>query len=321
MKKTLAPIILFVYNRPEYTKRTVEALKRNEHASESELFVFADGPKEDASEEQHNKIRQVREYISSIEGFKNVHIELSDKNKGLAESIINGVTKIVNLYGRVIVLEDDMITSPYFLQYVNQSLDLYELNENVVCINGFNLLKDAPIKDRTYFQYGADCGGWATWERGWRMFNTNTRDLQKQILSNRWLRKIFTYNGTYPYLEMLQDQIEGKIDSWAIRWYASAVISQKLCLYPTKSLIQNIGFGDGTHTHDSNAYEATITADKTITDFPKIVIEDSKVMRKEWEKLFRKLGYTSHLSLKTKFKRRLRKIKTCLKKYLDRSEK
>ena len=128
---TYAPIILFVYNRPEHTKKTVETLKQNEHARESELFVFADGPKEETIEEQLSKIHQVREYISTIDGFRNVHIETSNHNRGLANSVIYGVTKIVNQYGRVIVLEDDIVTSTQFLKYMNQSLDTYEDCEQV----------------------------------------------------------------------------------------------------------------------------------------------------------------------------------------------
>ena len=304
----VAPIILFVYNRPEHTRKTIEALKRNSLASESELFVFADGPKENATDAQQAKIRQVREYIASIEGFKEVHIETSEKNKGLANSVVYGVTKIVNQFGRVIVLEDDIVTSSHFLQYMNQSLDLYENDDEVACIHGFSIIKDAPIRENSYFQYGADCWGWATWERGWELFNPDAQELLKRLKDDRKLRTIFTYNESYPYMEMLQNQIDGKVDSWAIRWYASAVINRKLCLYPRKSLVQNIGFGDGTHTNSSNAYEATIIADETIVDFPKIAIADSKVMRREWERLFRRIYSQDRLTLWKRVKRIVKKM-------------
>ena len=142
---TFAPIVLFVYNRTEHTKKTIEALLKNPEAKDSELFIFADGPKNTASKEQLCRIEQVREYIQTIKGFKGIHVELSEKNKGLANSIIYGVTKIVNEYGRVIVLEDDIVTSSHFLHYMNQSLELYENEKDVVCINGFSIIKNAKI--------------------------------------------------------------------------------------------------------------------------------------------------------------------------------
>lgn len=307
---TYAPIILFVYNRPEHTKQTVEALMRNRLAAESELYIFADGTKEGASADQCNRMRQVREYISSITGFKDVHIEVSEKNKGLANSVIYGVTKVVNEHGKVIVLEDDIVTSSHFLEYMNQSLDLYEKDEDVVCVHGYSIIKDAPIKEKTYFQYGADCWGWATWKRGWEIFESDTQKLMDTIKADRTLLRMFTYNGTYPYLEMLLAQIDGKIDSWAVRWYASAVIKKKLCLYPAKSLVQNIGFdSNGTHTQYGESYEASIEADESTFDFPKIAIQESKVMRREWENLFGKLHKKEKISMWTKIKRYIKRWK------------
>lgn len=307
---TYAPIILFVYNRPEHTKQTVEALLRNRLAAESELYIFADGAKEGASADQCNRIRQVREYISAITGFREVHVEVSEKNKGLANSVIYGVTKVVNEQGKVIVLEDDIVTSSHFLEYMNQSLDLYEHDEDVVCIHGYSIIKDAPIREHTYFQYGADCWGWATWKRGWDIFEPDAQKLMDTIKSDRTLLRMFTYNGTYPYLEMLQAQIDGKIDSWAVRWYASAVIKNKLCLYPAKSLVQNIGFdSNGTHTQGGESYEASILADETTIDFPKIAILESKIMRREWENLFGNLHKKEKISMWTKIKRYIKRWK------------
>ena len=144
------------------------------------------------------------------------------------------------------------------------------------------------------------------------MFNPDARELLDKLQSSHELKQIFTYNESYPYMQMLQDQIDGNVDSWAIRWYASAVINQKLCLYPKKSLIQNIGYGEGTHTNKANTYEATIMADEGTIDFPKIAIEDSKIMRREWEILFRKLNYmppkiSNWVRLKRKMKLVLKK--------------
>ena len=309
-ENTMAPIVLFVYNRPWHTQQTVEALKRCKQVAESDLYVFADGPKEDASEEVRNRISEVRDYIHTINGFRSVTIEEAEKNKGLANSVIAGVSKVLERYGRLIVIEDDLVVSSHFLAYMNQSLDIYEYNEKVMCINGYSIIKEPPIKKNTYFQYGADCWGWATWKRAWNAFIPDARYLLEVIMSNRQIGNWFTYNGTYPYIEMLQNQIEGKIDSWAIRWYASAIIKGGLCLYPSRSLVQNIGFDDGTHNHDSNCYQATIVADESLTDFPKIKIKDSYRMRREYEKLYEKLFGRPR---RPRWKRFKRKIKRMLK--------
>lgn len=284
-----APILLFVYNRPWHTRKTVEALQRCEQAAESDLYVFADGPKDNASAEVQEHIAEVREYVHTIDGFRSVTIEEAEKNKGLANSVIAGVSKVVEKHGRVIVVEDDIVVSSNFLSFMNQSLDLYENDNRVMCINGYSIIKDPSIKQNTYFLYGADCWGWATWKRGWDVFVHDANYLMDAIMHSRKFKRRFSFSGTYPYVEMLQNQIEGKIDSWAIRWYASALIKNGLCLYPSRSLVQNIGFGDGTHNHDSNCYQATIIADESLTDFPKIRVKDSKQMRRACEKLYENL--------------------------------
>lgn len=239
----LAPVALFVYNRPEHTRRTVEALQKNILASDSELFVFCDGSKNDKAKEN---VQKVREYIKTVDGFKTVTIIERESNFGLAESIINGVAEIVNKYGKIIVLEDDLVTSPYFLQYMNDALDMYEKDEKVICIHGYVY----PVKEKmpeTFFLRGADCWGWATWKRGWNLFESDGRKLLGELKEKK-LNNEFDFDGSYPYVKMLKDQIVGKNNSWAIRWYASAFLANKLTLYPGESLVNNIGLdGSGTH--------------------------------------------------------------------------
>ena len=251
----LSPIALFVYNRPEHTKKTVEALQKNNLAKESELFVFSDGNKDEMSKE---KIREVRNYIKNISGFKNVNIIERKENLGLARSIIFGVTEVVNKYGKIIVLEDDLVTSPYFLEYMNEALDLYEKEEKVISIHGYIY----PVKKtlpETFFLKGADCWGWATWKRGWDLFEPDGKKLLTE-LEKRNLTKEFDFDGTYNYSGMLKKQIAGLTNSWAIRWYASAFLQNKLTLYPGKSLIQNIGQdASGTHKGDSNIHQTFIS--------------------------------------------------------------
>ena len=237
-----APIVLFVYNRPAHTRRTVEALLTNKPASVSSLIVFSDGAK---SEEAVPLVAQVRDYIDKIEGFNSVTVVKRDKNWGLAGSIIDGVTQVVNQYGKIIVLEDDIITSPYFLDYMNDALDLYENEEKVASVNAYMY----PIEGlpETFFLRAADCWGWGTWRRAWALFEYDGSKLLHEV-KRLGLVDIFNFGGTYPYSKMLKDQVRGKNDSWAVRWAASVLINNKYGLYPGKSMVENIGI-DGTGRH------------------------------------------------------------------------
>ena len=258
MNTALAPIVLFVYNRPEHTLRTLESLRTNKESKDSTLFIFCDGPNLNATNSQLKNIEATRKIIRSKLWCKKVEVIESAINKGLANSIINGVTKIVNDYGKVIVLEDDLVLSKYFLKYMNESLDLYQNEDTVISIHGYLY----PIKDQlpeTFFLKGADCWGWATWKRGWDLFEPDGKKLLKEIQDKK-LQYEFDYNGSYPNVKMLEKQIAGKNDSWAIRWYASAFIQNKLTLYPGKSLVKNIGAeGSGTHVNNTLLFETNVS--------------------------------------------------------------
>lgn len=238
----LAPIVLFVYNRPLHTKHTVQALQKNILASQSEIFIYSDGAKND---NQRESVKAVREYIKEIEGFKKITVIERHTNFGLANSIIDGVTKIVNEFGKVIVLEDDLVTSPYFLAYMNDGLKLYENDKNIASIHGYIF----PIDNlpETFFIRGTDCWGWATWKRAWNIFEPNGKVLLEKLKSRK-LQKEADLDGCYHYTKMLEDQIIGKNNSWAIRWYMSAFLEDMLTLYPGKSYVENIG-NDGSGTH------------------------------------------------------------------------
>jgi acetyltransferase-like isoleucine patch superfamily enzyme len=242
----LAPIVLFVYNRPWHTRQTLEALEANVLANESMLFVFADGPKPNASAEDIDKINEVRSIVKEKQWCKSVELIESDANKGLAQSVIAGVTQIVNQYGRIIVLEDDLITSPWFLTYMNEGLEMYENNQNVYSINGYMF----PI------DYGNDCDtflcplatsswGWATWKDKWKVFDFETK-YKYNIQHNLLLKNRFNI-AEYSFSSMLDNK-----NSWAIRWYYSVFCRNGLGLFPTKTLVNNIGCdGSGVHYNDS----------------------------------------------------------------------
>ncbi len=277
----LAPIALFVYNRPWHTQQTVEALQKNELVESSELFVFSDGPKSEADKE---KVLAIRKYIKTISGFKSINIIEREQNLGLAQSIITGVTEIINKYGRIIVLEDDMVTSPYFLKFMNEALEFYRNEERVVCIHGYMY----PVKGElpeTFFLKGADCWGWATWKRGWDLFESDGKKLLSEIKKRR-LQKRFDINGACPYIKMIEDQIKGKNDSWAVRWYASAFLQDKLTLYPGRSQIFNFGLdASGTHCGVTIMYDIEVS--KKRVSLKNIPIEENIVALKRIEKFLK----------------------------------
>ena len=183
----LAPIVLFVYNRPDHTRQTVEALQKNELAIDSELFIYSDAAKNENAEQ---KVNEVREYIKSIDGFKKITIIEREKNWGLANSIIDGVTKIVNEYGKIIVLEDDLVTSPYFLKFMNGALEIYKDEEKVYSITGYSFSDDISLIDTTYFLSITSSWSWATWEHKWQYFKRDKQALQKYI-DNKSNRNVF----------------------------------------------------------------------------------------------------------------------------------
>jgi hypothetical protein len=272
----LAPIALFVYDRPWHTKRTIEALQKNILASDSDLIIFSDGPK--GSPENQESVSAVREYISSISGFKSVRVFARGENYGLGKSIVEGVSTVVEEYGRIVVLEDDIVTSRFFLEYLNQGLNLYENDDAVISINSY-IYPVGQTLPETYFLRGADCQGWATWKRGWELFEVEGQKLLNE-LETRNLTREFDFSGAYPFTQMLKDQIAGKTSSWAIRWYAAAFLKGKFTLYPRESLILNIGFyGSGTHCSNVDNFNATDQVEDVRIKIGKVDIKESLEVR------------------------------------------
>lgn len=250
----LAPILLFAYNRPRHLQHTVEALAHNPLAQESELFVFSDGAR---TEDDREDVELVRSYIHTIEGFKTVHRIERDRNYGLAANIIDGVTDIVNRYGRVIVLEDDLVTAPGFLQFMNDALDTYADEPRVGHIQAYDFTQN-PRLPETFLIKFTGSWGWATWQRAWQHFNPDGQYLLNE-LHRRHLTRRFDFNGKYGFTRMLRRQVEGKNNSWAIRWNASLFLQDILSLNVGRSLVQNEGFdGSGTHCGTDHLYEARL---------------------------------------------------------------
>lgn len=297
-----APICLFVYNRVDLTRKTLESLQNNINAVNSDLFVFSDAPKFSSQDEN---VQHVRNFIKSISknSFKSITIIEREFNLGLANSIISGVTEIVNKYGKIIVLEDDLVTSKYFINYMNGYLNLYEDDYNVASIHAWAFSLRQNDK-QTYFLRGADCWGWATWSRAWKYFEPDGKLLLNKLKSNN-LENKFNFEGAYPYIKMLKNQISGKNNSWAIRWHASTFIAGMLTLHPRETLIQNIGFDNQNSTHTkssdiSGLYAHPIKLSREIF-IEKIIIEEDKETRQEIIDLLReKFGVLARIKRKLK---------------------
>jgi hypothetical protein len=238
----LAPIVLFVYNRPDHTQKVIDALKNNPEAKDSELFVYCDGAKENASEIEEKHIEETRKIIRGFIGFKSITIIESKENKGLACSIIEGVTEIVNKYGRIIVLEDDIVTSSGFLKFMNDALEIYEKNHKIMQVSGyvFPFHEDFKKLD-TFFYKPGSCWGWGTWKTSWDIFE-KAPERQFNEITQRDLWEEFTLFGAYPsYKSQIEQNISGQINTWAILWYASMFLNGGTTLMPTISLVQNVG--------------------------------------------------------------------------------
>lgn len=271
----LAPILLFAYNRPQHLQRTVETLAQNPPAQESELFVFSDGARTDDDSED---VDLVRSYIHTIEGFKTVHLIERERNYGLAANIISGVTDIINQYGRVIVLEDDLVTAPGFLQFMNDALDIYADEPRVGHIQAYDFTQN-PRLPETFLIKFTGSWGWGTWKRAWQHFNPDGQYLLDE-LRRRHLTHRFDFNGKYGFTRMLRRQVEGKNNSWAIRWNASLFLQDILSLNAGRSLVQNEGFdGSGTHCGADHLYEARLYSERLNVEKISPVTENTEARR------------------------------------------
>jgi putative methyltransferase (TIGR04325 family) len=253
----------------------------NAEAATSDLIIFADAANTEAAE---HEVAAVRRYLRCVSGFASVRIVERERNLGLANSIIAGVTEVLQQSDRLIVVEDDVVTSPFFLRYMNEALEYYKDDSRVASIHGYVYPIKQPLPE-SFFLRGADCWGWATWRRGWQLFNPDGRYLLSE-LRRRKLTPQFDFNGAYRYTKMLERQIAGTNDSWAVRWHASAFLRDKLTLYPGRSLVRNIGNDDsGTHSGRTSSFDVELSP--VPIRVGGVPVEDSSVARGAIEAFFR----------------------------------
>ncbi len=297
--KKYSPVVIFAYDRPKHLMQVIESLKKNKEHEHTHLHIYCDGPRSEANKKNTDLVRN---YAETVSGFASVNRVYQHKNLGLSNSIIRGVSELLEKNETIIVLEDDLIVSPYFLNYMNKGLQIYLKQERVICIHGYCY----PITEKlpeTFFLRGADCWGWATWKRGWKIFNENSEFLLEELKKNK-LTDEFNYHGNQLFTEMLEDQILKVNDSWAIRWHASAFLADKLTLHPSKSLVKNIGMdGSGTHIAKTKKYDVAI-CENEIKYFESEICESNEA-KKSFEEYYKRIQGNL-------IKKRMRRIKRFL---------
>lgn len=260
----LAPVILFTYNRLSETKRTVEALSKNFLSSQTDLIIYSDGAKDEGS---NHKIKQVREYLKSIKGFKSVEIIESTYNKGLADSIIYGVTEVLKSNDSVIVLEDDLVTTSNFLSFMNYSLNKFKTDLSIYAVNGYSPKLDVGENYTHYFHPRAFPWGWGTWKENWENINFDKKSIKNYLKNNSSKLIEFKKSIGEDSGKMLISSLKNKNNSWYIRWVFDNFLNQRVSFFPVTSKVQNIGFTlDATHCDGISVYES-ITDKELSTNF------------------------------------------------------
>ena len=295
----LAPICLFVYNRPLHTQRVLDSLVDNIEAKDSIIYIFADGPPNNSSEVNLELIKRTREVINKETRLPNIKILERKYNIGLANSIIKGVTQVCDLYGSVIVLEDDIVLTPYSLKYFNDALKFYKNTPKVgaICAYAYPFEFEGDLPE-TYFLNYNSCWGWATWKRSWDNFEYDSSKLYEKI-KFRKLSSKFDYDDSCYHMKMLKDHIDGRNNSWAIRWAATLFLNDQLSLFPSKALVENIGF-DGSGIHSGNSLPYSINkASNFVKEFSDSVFE-TYAIRSSVVSFFKKM---KELNRKNRIKR------------------
>jgi hypothetical protein len=270
----MAPIVFFAFNRPEHTRRVLESLKNNKESESSELYVFIDGPR---NEKEAEAIKNIVDIIKSKKWCHKIELTQRSDNRGCAKQVLDIVTRFCSDKGRIIVLEDDNLLSPFFLNFINTALERYQDEEKVSNVTGY-MYPIRKLNMEAAFMRGGGGWGWGTWQRAWKDFEIDGNKLLKQI-EEKSAEYEFNFHGAEDYVQLLKDHIQGKFGGWDIRWYATNFLKGRLTLYPTQSLVQNIGFdGTGAQTPNTRVYETKIL-NRAITEYPEIIEESDEMLK------------------------------------------
>ncbi|MBX6958035.1 glycosyltransferase [Providencia rettgeri] len=298
-KQQLAPIALFIFKRLEHTRKTLEALKKNTLAKDSDLIIFSDGPR---NPDEEKDIILIRKYIKSITGFKSIKIIEQKSNLGLAKSIISGVSKVCHQYGSVIVLEDDLETSETFLKFMNDALIFHKNNDDIISISGFSYPIKFPekYKEDTYLLRMPLCWGWATWKEKWILFDKNLSTIDN-ITPNKI--SYINFNNTHDFFSQAIANKNGTLNTWFIFWYISAVLNNKKTIFPKYTLIQNIGHdGSGENCGNEDIFSSPKIENVNIS-LSNLEPYENDLIVKSYEDFFRKIKTKLHVRIFNKFKK------------------
>lgn len=265
-----APVVIFTYRRLHLLRQVIESLQANPESARTHLIAYSDGPR---SENDRPEVEEVRAYLRSLSGFRSVELRFRDRNLGLAESFIGGITETLEDHERAIFLEDDNLLSPHFLRYMNEALARYADDDRVVCITGYSF-PVWPRRKAPFFIRGAETWSMATWRRGWRIFERDGAKLRERLRELRLENEVNRVG--IDFRAMLDQQIEGRVNSWGVRWWVSAFVEDRYCLYPHEPLCVSIGWGEGSvhcTTYDPLFRERGHLARVPITGFPDTVQE------------------------------------------------
>jgi hypothetical protein len=283
----ISPIIIFTYNRLNHLDTLIQSLQKNVLFEKSKVIVFSDGPK---NEIDKKKIKKIRIYLKKKLISSNCEIIERSSNYGLSKNIIDGINHTFKKYDQAIILEDDLEVSPIFLNYMNDALNLYASSKNVASISGYMYPIDKlRFSNNFFFLNLIESWGWGTWSRSWKLFQSNSIRLKQSILDNK-LKKKFNLNNSFNYFKILDDNIQKRNDSWAVRWYATVLLNNMLTLFPSKSFVLNKGFDNsGTHCGITNVYESNLI--KLYKGLPKIEVYENPNDRLQLEIFFKKIKY------------------------------
>lgn len=277
-----APVVVFAYKRPRHLEQVLRGLAANGPAANSPLVIYCDGPKASATEADREAIEEVRRIAHATTGFASLKVVEAQANKGLARSVIDGVTRVVKEHGKVIVVEDDAVVAPHFLRFMNDALETYAHDEQVFSVGGWSYYADPAVPGDTYLIRYPDSLTWGVWERSWRHMREDGAALLKE-LEHRGLLKSLDADGRVSYFSrMLKDQVRGRIDSWAIRWTASCVLHGGLSVFPGQPVSLNNGFGEGATHETGTGYGRDMQLAKKPVPVHHLAVVENKQAIAQW---------------------------------------
>lgn len=289
MSNSYAPIVVFAYNRKEKLKRCLATIEKCKESKYSDIYIFCDGCKSVSDADAVNQVQEFALNYSKQDCFKKVVVRIQEENRGLARSVIDGVTEIVNEYGKVIVVEDDLLVSQMFLRFINEGLDYYKDDKRIGSISAFTYpLKSLKNYNKdSYAILKAECWGWATWADRWNNAIWENTDFIEYLEDHklRWrFEKLEAGIDRLMYL-----QFKGGIDSWAVRWVYYLFCEGRLTVYPAKSLVNNDGF-DGSGTHCESGFGSGFNDDLSgdIAEYKWEKCELNKTLAKEYARFPRR---------------------------------